>query len=123
MQFNKSSRVTAQHAALPMWATGTPAMGGGSGLLHSEVLGAAEGWVLTVLRIALWCLPLFFKPKLVALSDSERLLCLPFIYLLLSSFLAFMFVKKHLKFNTSMLKKTRQQGKKPSRLFAQPQGS
>lgn len=53
VQFNKNSRVTAQHAALSMLAMGTPTTGGGSSLLHWEMLGAAEGWVLTALRIAL----------------------------------------------------------------------
>lgn len=78
-----------------------------------------------MLRIALWCLPLFFKPKLMVLSDSEILLCLPFIYLLFKLFSSFHICKEMLEIQYINVRKKKKDSKekKAPRLFAKWQSS
>lgn len=78
-----------------------------------------------MLRIALRCLPLFFKPKLMVLSDSEILLCLPFIYLLFKLFSSFHICKEMLEIQYINVRKKKEDSKekKAPRLFAKWQSS
>lgn len=78
-----------------------------------------------MLRIALWCLTLFFKPKLMVLSDSEILLCLPFIYLLFKLFSSFHICKEMLEIQYINVRKKKKDSKekKAPRLFAKWQSS